>query len=314
MTDESTSSPSFGHRLGSAFGTFFRALVRLLAIIAFIVLIGVAVFFAIPALYRQYIQPIWTSVDQLNQFQAEQMQTNAQILGRLDDIQARINALEIRSDSEAQSIDELRAALEGIPSTQQASFALLESTQTADLAMLNQISTDLNTLDKKVTRLSNAFEQTNAQVQDLDRQLQAEDAPIAVLRRELQIVKAMELLSRSRLFILQNNLGLAEDDLGAARDLLASMKVAASQVQAQKDIIARLDLAMGNLPGSPVLAAEDLEIAWQLLLKGLPGEPLIPTSSYVAPTMSATPTATATQGTPQPGSTPEETPTPTQTP
>jgi len=148
-------------------------------------------------------------------------------------------------------------------------------------------------------------------VQALESQLQAEDAPISILRRELQIVKAMELLTRSRLFILENNLGLAKDDLSAARDLLASMKVSASQVRAQKDILARLDLAIGNLPASPVLAAEDVEIAWQLLLKGLPGEPLIPTSSYVAPTATNTPTSSATLETPQPSTTPEEIPTPT---
>ena len=314
MTDDSTPSPPFGQRLGRAFGIFFRALIRLLAIVAFILLIGIAAFYAIPALYRQYILPIQTSVNQLSQSQAEQTQINEQILGRLDDIDKRINTLEIRNDTQAQAVDELRAELDGIPRTQQAYVEQLDSTQTAALGMLDQLSADLNALDKKVIRLSNALEQTNSQLQTLDSQLQAEDAPISVLRREVQIVKAMELLTRSRLFILDNNLGLAMDDLRSARDLVASMKVGASQENAQKDIVKRLDLALGNLPNSPVLAADDVEIAWQLLLQGLPGEPLIPTSSYVAPTATVTPTPSAAQETPQPTTTPGETPTPTPTP
>jgi tetrahydromethanopterin S-methyltransferase subunit G len=314
MTDESTPSPSFGQRLGRAFGIFFRALVRLLAIVAFILLVGIAAFYAIPALYRRYIQPIQNSVNQLNQTQAKQTQINEQILGRLDDIEKRINALETRNDTQAQAMDELRAELDGIPGTQQAYVEQLDSTQTAALAMLDQLSADLDTLDKKVARLTIALEQTNSQVQALDGQLRAEDAPISVLRREVQIVKAMELLTRSRLLIIDNNLGLAADELHSARDLVASMKVADSQEKAQMDIVKRLDLALGNLPDSPVLAAEDVEIAWQLILKGLPGEPLIPTSSYVAPTPTVTPTASATQETPQPSTTPGETPTPTPTP
>jgi len=311
MTDDNTSSPSFGRRLVRAAGIFFRAFVRLLAIVLFVALIGVAIFYAIPALYRQYIQPIQISVDQLSQSQAEQAQINEQILGRLDDIQMRINSLETRSDTGAQTIDELRAGIEAISPTQQAYFGQLESTQTATLAMLDQISAELKTLDDKVTRLSTTLDQTNTKVQTLDSQLQAEDAPISVLRRELQIVKAMELLTRSRLFIVENNLGLAKDDLQAARDLMATMKVSASQTQSQENIVARLDLAIGDLPDSPVLAAEDVEIAWQLLLKGLPGEPLIPTSSYEAPTATVTPTPSATQETPQTTSTAEGTPTPT---
>jgi len=148
MTNDNVSSPSFGRRLGRAFGIFLRALVRLLAIVAFVVLIGVAVFYAIPALYRQYIQPIQTSVDQLNQSQTQQAQTNEQILGRLDDIQERINALEIRSDTDEQTIDDLRAELEGIPRTQEAYFSRMESTQIASMAMLDKINADLDTLDR----------------------------------------------------------------------------------------------------------------------------------------------------------------------
>jgi len=314
MTDESTSSPSFGQRMGIAFKTFLRALIRLLAIILFLALIGVGVYYAIPAFSRRYVQPVLADIDQLKASQSEQAQTNAQILQRLEDIQKRVNALEVRSDDGTQAIDELSASIESLPSTQQAYIASLEGTQTATLALLNEINTALDDLDEKVNQLSREMERTGAEINDLEIRFQAEDAPVSVLRRELQVVQAMELLTRSRLFIVENNLGLAEEDIRTARNLIADMQVPARQLSVRDDIVQRLDLALENLPAAPVLAAEDLQIAWRLLKAGLPGEPPIPTSSETAPPQTTfTPEGTA-EGTPAPGSTAEQTPTPTSTP
>ncbi|MBN1147726.1 MAG: hypothetical protein JXA78_10760 [Anaerolineales bacterium] len=314
MTDGSTSSPSFGQRMGAAFKTFLRALVRLLALVIFLLLIGLGVFYLIPIINQRYVKPVLTDIAQLQAAQTEQAQTNEQILARLEDIQQRISALEIRSDSSTQAIDELGASIESIPSTQQAYLASLESTQTATLARLNEINSALDDLDQKVARLSQAMAQANANIGALENQLEADDAPVAVLRRELVIVQAMELLTRSRLFIVENNLGLAEEDILAARNLMADMPVPDRQLEVRDDIIQRLDLAMENLPSSPVLAAEDLEIAWKLLKIGLPGEPPIPTSIETTPPE----TTPAPEGEPEstltPSSTAQQTPTITNTP
>ena len=98
----------------------------------------------------------------------------------------------------------------------------------------------------------------------------AEDTPLANFGRELKVFRAMELLSRSRSYVIQNNSGLARKDVEAARQTLKDIQEKA--LPDQKQIIAlwlqRLDLVLANINDSPVIAANDLEIAWTLLAAG----------------------------------------------
>ena len=121
------------------------------------------------------------------------------------------------------------------------------------------------------------------------------------------MAKAMELLARGRQLLVENNPGLAQGDIEAARLLLAGLRPSLNETQlaALDEIVQRLDLALANLApiagrtASPVLAAQDLELAWQMILAGLPGPSATP-----APTLTRlTPTVTPTPG-------PSATPTP----
>jgi hypothetical protein len=87
--------------------------------------------------------------------------------------------------------------------------------------------------------------------------------------------------------------GLAKTDVQTARDLLAELQAEKNDaVLAQA--IARLDLALGNLPDFPVVASGDLEIAWQILMSGnVPPTPTpVPPTATPEPTLEVTPTAT----------------------
>jgi hypothetical protein len=121
----------------------------------------------------------------------------------------------------------------------------------------------------------------------LDGKLLIEGTPLENIRNELKMVKAMELLTRSRLLLVANNLGLAQQDLQSASELLNGLQVSlpADQRGDLAEIIARLDKASSNLPERPLLASDDLEIAWQLLLLGLPDQ-----SQSSTPDVTATPT------------------------
>jgi hypothetical protein len=90
------------------------------------------------------------------------------------------------------------------------------------------------------------------------------------------------------LYLAQSNFGLAREDVKSARDLLAALQNE-SENAARGQAIARLDLALGNLPAFPVVAAGDLEIAWQILMSGE-----APAAATPAPTVEATPTVEPT--------------------
>ncbi|MEW5871999.1 MAG: hypothetical protein AB1894_22205 [Chloroflexota bacterium] len=314
MSQESptNNTVSFGKRLRLAFSIFLRALFRLIIIAMVLGLLAVIVI-GVPALYRQYVLPVQGDLQQLKETQTHLEDINQQLNQQLNEMNNRLNALEIRGDADKQAIGELTNRLESAPSTQQAQFSGLQSTQTAVTGLLDEINTMLESVNQRLAKMDTHLSEAAAtstvlsfQVNQLENRLESEEAPLAALQRELQLVKAMELLTRSRLFLVENNLGLATDDIQAARDLLTGLQVPDYQTQALAEIITRLDLALGNLPDAPVLAAEDLEVAWQLIRSGLPGETsLIPTSQVTTPqpptievTSAITPTLSAETQTP----------------
>jgi DNA uptake protein ComE-like DNA-binding protein len=107
----------------------------------------------------------------------------------------------------------------------------------------------------------------------LETEITAQNNSVMVaLKREVMFTRAIETLARARLYLSQSNFGLAKQDVQSARDLLAALKTDAPkyQLSALDSILARLDLALGNLPAFPVIAANDVDIAWELMLMGLP--------------------------------------------
>jgi chromosome segregation ATPase len=266
-----------------------RFVVRLLLVLLLAVLLGAGVYFGLPALYRRYVQPIETNLARLDDAQARQEQTDQQLRQRLDDLQRRLEALELQNDTQKQSLDEIQTSLSGLEKTAQSAqdenlltrLGEVESALQAANANLDQLRNDL-------AGVNQAQAQNSLLVQDLARK-----AETGSLETELQLLKAMELLTRSRLSLVENNAGEAEQDVRAARQLLADLggEVPEYQVEALSSIIARLDQALTDLPARPVLAADNLEIAWQLLRSGLPGEPT------PEPTLTpGTPTGTPTPG------------------
>ena len=88
--------------------------------------------------------------------------------------------------------------------------------------------------------------------------------------QELQLFKVLLQVNRSRLFLVQDNYGLAKQELELANELINSLLPSATEVQ-EKEILlwdARLNLAISHLPDNPILANDDLEILWSLMANG----------------------------------------------
>ncbi|MEP0803859.1 MAG: helix-hairpin-helix domain-containing protein [Chloroflexota bacterium] len=164
---------------------------------------------------------------------------------------------------------------------------------------LNEIQAQVNASNSRLDELQQAIEAHTASIEKLAEmqstlELQIKenaDKTLLALKDEILMTRVLDTLARARLYLAQSNFGLAREDVQSARDLLAEVQ-ANSQDEAQAQALARLDMALGNLPAFPVIASGDLEIAWQILMTG-----------RVVPTATPEPTATATP-------TPETTPTP----
>lgn len=230
--------------------TFAMRVIRFLVRILFILILGtglgLAAYFGLPALYRQYIEPVQVNTEritdleqQLARMQANAEQDRQEWTGRLADIEAR-----------------------------QASQAETLSALQADLAQQQRGLEALSGVPDRLDALAVSLDETSTTVATLEASLSSADAPVQRLGRLLQIVRAMELLTRARLWLTQNNLGLAADDITSARSLLSDTATAApeSETGSITAIIERLDLALQDLQTAPIVAADDIEIAWRLLV------------------------------------------------
>jgi hypothetical protein len=168
---------------------------------------------------------------------------------------------------------------------------------------ITQLRADLAAMQTQVTNLQTELDLANSRVDAIDQSLAAQSATLARLEelqvtletnmntgdakltadlaREVKLTRAIEYLSRARLYLSQSNFGLARADVQAARDLLADVQTnfPDDNPEALAQVLTRLDLALGNLPGFPVVAVGDVDIALELLLSDLPSGATAPTST-----------------------------------
>jgi septal ring factor EnvC (AmiA/AmiB activator) len=230
---QAPSAPVVGRNGRSVWRRLLRALVWLAVLAA----IAAAAIVGWPYVNDRVIQPIssnTTSVDALRQ--------------QLDTANSQIAQLQ----SEVGSITEADA---GLPDRLTAIESRLEALGADDAAVATAV-------DALVARLDGADEYIAGHTERLAALDAAQASVGAQLTSELGVLRAMELMSRGRLFLYQANYGLAEQDIAAARAVLAGLESSEAGLAA----IQRLDLAVANLPARPVLASDDLDIAWSLLL------------------------------------------------
>jgi len=168
---------------------------------------------------------------------------------------------------------------------------------------MNAIRADLDETKTRVDALEKSIEAHTASLTKLDEIQVALESKIQIsqddtllqLKSEVMLTRTLDMIGRARLYLAQSNFGLAREDVKAAHDLLIELKSNPDD-QMLSQAIARLDLALDNLPAYPVIAAGDLEIAWQILLSGeypmtsMP-DPTNTSPQTAEPPLKATPTA-----------------------
>lgn len=187
-------------------------------------------------------------------------------------------------------------------------------------AQINKLATKVDTLQTQLDETNSQLDKTNNRVDTVEKSIEAQtasltkldeiqaklegeiqtshDEALLQLKYEIMLTRALDMLGRARLYLAQSNFGLAREDVKSAHDLLAELQ-AETEDEARGLAIARLDLALGNLPAFPVVAAGDLEIAWQILMSGeapapatVTAESTVVSTPTVEPTLEVTPTAT----------------------
>lgn len=258
MTDELTSEvgPAADPGEGASEGLVrraFRLLVRLVAAVLLGFGLGVGIYFGAPAMWRAAMEPIEANT------------------ARLDQLESELEGLRAAQDNADRSSSAQLAAMEGKAAANGERLSELES----QLIELEGSLSEQERQARSVDELAGELEALADELRDLERRLdaleEAEQIPDAAvdLGRELQQLRAMELIARARFEILSDNYGLARENVALAQAGLQALMegAAASDLEALQSVDERLDLAQRSLDENPDLAANDLELAWRLLVE-----------------------------------------------
>lgn len=258
-------------------------------------ILGILAFLGLAVLYIQYVQPLQESVEELD---ARMQQNEDQISRRMDNIADRLAVIEDQSDSFKEALADLEVQLEAIEASQEILAAgqseiaediqaldtevsdmetrlgALESDLQAYISIKETLQAKLETLQVDVEAASSFITGFNQNAETLSDQITSYGERWQALENEIQLLKAMELLTRSRILLVQGNTDLALADIQDARDLLADLsgKVSDFQEIALLEITSRLDTVLERINTAPTSVVNLLESAWKMLFEGLPDE------------------------------------------
>lgn len=240
---EEGQKPSLAGRIG-------RFLLRIFLILAFGIAIGMAIYYGIPAIYRDFIEPTQLNAERIETLERELTQVQGAAQRQEEQNAQRIADLEGQLAEHNETISELQVAQERFDSE-------IEGTRT-DLDDLAQMIVDADRVEAELLQISE-------DLSDLQLEIEAIGDPAADLTFQLRVAQAMTLLTKAQVGLAQDNLGSASDDVRAAREILAA-DPPVSDPQELSQALRRLDLALDEIRTNPELASEELDVAWTLLI------------------------------------------------
>jgi DNA repair exonuclease SbcCD ATPase subunit len=225
-------------------------LLRLIFVILVGIAIGTGAYYGIPALYKDFIQPIQTNTERV-----------AALETGLADVQS-----EIREKQSTLSMN--ISDVQGEVAAQREDLAALSTKGEGLETRLDEVQIqvdEMQTLSENIQKIEGDLENLSERLTELETVIEEENPPIEQIQRQVQLLRIMELVTRARMWIIQDNLGEAGDDLEVAKEALESL-VVTQEGESLQPIIERLDQILFEMSLSPVIAADDLEIVWQLLI------------------------------------------------
>jgi len=290
---------SVGERFSIAVGAFFRALLRLIIVILAGVILAGLLYMGFVLIYQQAILPARENAARLSLLETQQAAQMDQLSQRMEKLQQQVTQL----GNEMIVLQDEFAALKR-------DQEMVQSTQQAYPLQLKR----LDELEKKLAQVQK-IGQDALQLAEENQKTIASGELLAGLEYQLTVLKSALLIQRARVYLGQANLGLARDEIRAARILLIELQQTASEEQKAELAawLGRLDSALVNLPDRPVMAASDLQTAENLIL--LP--PMLEETPIAPLAVEETQQITSTGvliSTPTPAGTLALTPTPSPTP
>lgn len=286
MTSENTpqNQLSFGARLWQGFGSFLKFLLRLAFVVLLAILLGSGIYlgiaYGLPALQRQYIQPVQDNSLRLDEMEAQYEQDMQQISRRQDALTKRLETLEAQSDVNKELFANQQMQLDTLAEAQTNQTVILDELMPLETAVLDntnaldELGADVETLQSEIEALNQTMSEHSQSLQSLNDENEEQNEQLVAIQRDLQLLWALDLLTRSRLFVEQDNYGLARSATEVVYDRIEVLQEEEffDQNEVIEQIISNLENALESLPDNPGTAEDALQNAWQLLVLTLPEE------------------------------------------
>ncbi len=247
----------------------FKGLVRLILVILAGAAIGLLVYLSYAFIFRDLVLKPSSDIQQgLAIAETRQALAQERIDDKLSEYNERLSVLESQHSIDAETLAELKSNVESLQTAIESQTALLDRIDELENT-LEEMSAQAEEMGKQIDDNAEGLQYLQATLQP-DGVLSSKEENAALLS-EVRLLHALELLDRARLYLLQNNLGLAGQDILLAREVLFLIYEDAplDKQSLLADWMGRLEAVGALLPKSPGLASVDLEIVWNRMILGL---------------------------------------------
>ena len=236
-----------------------KVILRLVLVLLIGILIGAGIYFGVQFAYQQLVIPTRENASEIQNLETrvsqqwELLQENNKALEvRLSQVEIDLNNSEDQVSELTADLAQMSADLDAYQIQQDDVGAQIEEIESAILGLIDQ---------------SNDLAKQNENLQETVQEFDV-DAKLQPIYQELQIFKLLLQVNRSRLYLIQDNYGLAKQELEFANQLLDTIILNAEDDQKDEILLwdARLKLAISHLPNNPILANDDLEILWTMMI------------------------------------------------
>jgi len=238
MENSENSTSSGGKPTSNPFSRGLKVFLRLFVAIMVGLAIGLGLYFGGVTLYRIAVGP-GPSYDQ-----------------QVQDYQEEVAQLRLDLAKKDLEIDEQQSGLESLIN------------EGAD-----EIAAQSASIKEQITVLTTELTVLTDRMDTLELSLSEGGQPVDEMQGQLQLIRAMTLLSRAQFWLSEDNLGQASEDVTSARAIISSLaekwrgeETFGDSVTVFDEIVSRLDIALEDIRTQPTIAEDEIEIAWKLMI------------------------------------------------
>ncbi|MGD2163589.1 MAG: hypothetical protein PVG04_10870, partial [Anaerolineales bacterium] len=196
--ETSSSEPSTAQRV-------LRWIFRMLVVILLGIALGAGLFYGARSFYRDAIEPLQTMDQRMLAIEASVSELNESIQDDKSTVMEEMADLRADLAEQAEEVASLSAQI--------ARLELKMEEQTAALGEITDLREELDQFKEDLAS-------SDDQLQALEEIIQADELPAERVQENLQLMRVMNLMTRARLWIEQDNYGLAGEDIEAALGIM----------------------------------------------------------------------------------------------